>query len=138
MGLINDATAQQIKASLDLRFHRQQLLASNVANIDTPNYQPRDLRFEGALRDALADDSAQPPGFDRTDARHLPGTLASTPPDPQVIERPDVTNTLDGNGVDLDREMGRLTDNSLRFNAALESGRRRFQIMNFVIAEMTT
>ncbi len=138
MGMINDTTAQAIKASLDLRFQRQHLLASNIANIDTPQYQPRDLRFEGALREALADNDPHPPGFDTTDAQHLPGTLAPLSADPQIVERPDVTNTLDGNGVDLDREMGRLADNSLRFNAAIEAGRRRFQIMNFVISEMTT
>ena len=42
MSLITDTTNKAIQGALDLRFRRQEMLSSNLANLDTPNYQPKD------------------------------------------------------------------------------------------------
>ena len=53
-----------------------------------------------------------------------------------VEVRPDVLQSADGNGVDLDREMTRMTDNSIRYNASVEMQRRRVGILNYTISQM--
>ena len=61
MSIVNDNTSAVLEKALSLRFKRQQLLAANIANADTPSDRPVDLAFEGALKDAInKDDSADP------------------------------------------------------------------------------
>jgi flagellar basal-body rod protein FlgB len=132
---IGNETSAALKSAMDLRFRRQELLANNVANADTPGYTPRDLGFEGALAAAM-DDSVIPPGFVRTHAAHLAGDGDAGAAD-VVVERPDITNTLDGNSVDLDLEMARLADNSVRFSTTVEAFRRRGSMLANLISDMS-
>lgn len=135
---VTDATSRTLAAALDLRFRRQQLLTSNIANADTPNYQPVDLSFEGALRGAIEDGDPMPPGFDATHAKHLDGAMPVDAEPAEVVVRPDITNSLDGNGVDLDREMARMTDNAVHFQTIAEAARRRLAIVNYVLTQLST
>ena len=139
MSLVNDKTSAVLDKAISLRFQRQQLLVGNIANVDTPNYQPVDLAFEGALKEALESreqDDPMPPGFERTNAMHMSGWTESHPDPAQVHVRPDVTNSLDNNGVDLDKEMARVVDNSTHYQTALEVTRRRFNILTELISTM--
>lgn len=133
MALIADGVAIDIKAALDLRHQRQQLLTSNLANVDTPHYTPEDLAFEGALQRARAGQEGGP-RVARTDDGHLDSAVAGG--GDEIVERPDLTNSLDGNGVDLDAELARATDNALRYSATIELARRRHGIKAYVINRM--
>lgn len=135
MSMITDTTNQALQSSLDLRFRRQEMLSSNLANMDTPNYQPQDLEFEGALRNIRQNETASV-GIDRTHGEHRTMGQPEYGGDDAVIERPDVLNSVDGNGVDLDREMARFADNSMRYSATVEMMRRRVGIMNYSIMKM--
>ena len=138
MSLVSDNTSQVLDKALSLRFERQQLLAGNIANVDTPNYQPVDLAFEGAFQAALdrEDQVANNAPFSQTDDRHMSQRIVNPPRATEVLLRPDVTNSLDNNGVDLDREMARLTDNSTKYQTMVESARRRYAIITEVINTM--
>lgn len=137
MSLIADATSRQLELALDLRQQRAELLTANIANADTPQYQPVDLAFEGELSRALdADADTMPPGWRATDVGHLAGRMEAEAPPERVILRPDITNTLDGNGVDLDKELARFTDNNVKFQTTVESARRRYQMLVQVITEL--
>tara|TARA_B100000405_G_scaffold163044_1_gene113763 strand:+ start:528 stop:953 length:426 start_codon:yes stop_codon:yes gene_type:complete len=133
---ISDATMQNLERSLDLRLKRQELLASNMANVDTPHYQPVDLAFEGALAEAMEDGDTAAGGMHRTDASHVTGDTGQDYTPAEVLERPDVTNSLDGNGVDLDKELTRFAENKSRFEVTAESTRRRFLVLNYVIQQL--
>ena len=139
MSLVSDNTSQILDKALSLRFERQQLLAGNIANVDTPNYQPVDLAFEGAFKAALdrEDEVANNAPFSQTDKRHMSHQIVNPPRATEVMLRPDVTNSLDNNGVDLDREMARLTDNSTKYQTMVESARRRYAIITEVISTMS-
>ena len=96
-----------------------------------------DLNFEGALK-SVERAEAGAMGLDRTDGTHLQGTADSSAPQADIVTRPDVQNTLDGNGVDLDREVARFAENKAHYEVAVESTRRRFAILNYVISTMAT
>ena len=134
---INDSMMQNLERALDLRLKRQELLASNVANVDTPDYQPVDLAFEGALAQAMEEGDKAAAGMARTHGQHATGVTGQQFAPAEVVERPDVVGSLDGNGVDLDKELTRFAENKTRFDVTAESTRRRFVILNYVISQMS-
>jgi flagellar basal-body rod protein FlgB len=103
--------------ALTLRAQRQQVLASNIANADTPGYQARDFDFASVLRQATGAGGALRAGTALTDPRHLPAGTAGG--DPRLQYRMPEQPSLDGNTVDLDRERANFADNSVRYEATL-------------------
>lgn len=131
--MINDQVTMALRAALDLRLARQELLSNNIANADTPGFQPTDLAFEGVLEQELARGGGQ---LTRTSGQHLPTGVAHHNPMESTVERPDVVDSLDGNGVDTDRELARVAENSLQYRTTLEVVRRRYGIMKQTLADM--
>lgn len=115
---ITDSLDFQARA-LALRSQRQQLIASNIANADTPGYVARDMNFAQALQRAAA---ALPAA--RTLATTQPGHVAAAAAAAGdagadlVYATPSQTN-LDRNTVDMDRERASFADNALRYEATL-------------------
>lgn len=127
--------------ALALRAQRQQVLASNIANADTPNYQARDFDFGQALAQAAARLGTVPgngslpsssglhatrvalaasaSAGNRSDKGFLPigGSASST--HPTMLWRTPHQPSLDRNTVDLDQERASFADNSLRYEATL-------------------
>ncbi|HZE91434.1 MAG TPA: flagellar basal body rod protein FlgB [Rhizobacter sp.] len=108
--------------ALALRSERQQLLASNIANADTPGYVARDMDFNQALRQAtgaMQGATGQASGLAATQPGHI-GTSAGGSPGQSslVYSTPSQTN-LDGNSVDMDRERANFVDNSVHYEATL-------------------
>ena len=140
--ILTDNTLNALEKSLDLRLQRQELLAANLANIDTPGFKPHDMEFEGFLRKAQEvpePEAATGVGMERTSAMHIsPRDLPRTDDMPldNVVSRPGVENSLDGNGVDLDEEVMRSTENAARYTAAAEMTRRKIAILNYAISSV--
>ncbi|NRR30077.1 flagellar basal body rod protein FlgB [Oxalobacteraceae bacterium] len=111
------------EAALSLRSQRQTVLASNIANADTPNYKARDVDFSSALKGALERSSPSAGGPLRTTApKHFP----SPPQDGNVLPdgtalqyRGVVQGAVDGNTVDMDVERNQFADNALRYEAGI-------------------
>ncbi len=103
--------------ALNLRATRQQLLASNIANADTPGYQARDIDFSKTLQDALAG-RVQPAELARTAAAHIaPGQQGSAAG--AVQYRAVVQPSIDGNTVDMDVERAKFSENAVHYEANL-------------------
>ena len=108
-----------------MRSKRTHILASNIANSDTPNYKARDLAFAEVMRDVgtpgkpyanrLAMSGS---GVDTTHHRHM--KLRSVGRDAQVMYRQPQAASLDGNTVDKDLEQARFAENTIRYQASLE------------------
>ncbi len=81
---------------MDVASLRSDVIAQNIANVNTPGYQAQEVRFEDELAKALGR-----------------GSIDSA--DPHVQPTPGLVNRDDGNNVDIDREMGDSTKNSLLF-----------------------
>lgn len=79
---------------MDLLSARQKLVASNIANVDTPGYKAKDIDFQFEFMSMAQGGS------------------------PNVMEAPDLVVKNDGNNVNLDREARLLSENALRFNLA--------------------
>lgn len=113
-----DNEFQFYQTALTLRGYRQQLLASNIANADTPNFKARDINFAGALEGALSSRPANT-GLAVTSLRHI-GSSGENTAGAKVMYRTPVQPSIDGNTVDMDRERTQFADNAIHYQANLE------------------
>ena len=113
---IDDAFSFQQQA-LGLRAHRQQVLASNIANADTPNYKARDFDFSAALKDAMAGRNGGNLPLASTSGRHLQGTADSGPA--RLMYRKETQSSVDGNTVDMDVERAQFAENAIQYEAGI-------------------
>ncbi len=109
--------------ALSLRAERQQVLASNIANADTPNYKARDIDFRQALQAAVG--GAQAVTSATSHPAHLGAPVTSaagnvtTASGQQLLYRIPRQDSIDGNSVELDAERGEFADNAIRYEASL-------------------
>ena len=102
--------------ALKLQSKRMEVLADNLANVDTPNYKARDIDFRAALANAGSPDAQLPmattnPGHVSTD----PSVDASA----ALKYRTPLAPSLDGNTVDAQQEQSAFADNTVRYQATL-------------------
>ncbi|KAB2319189.1 flagellar basal body rod protein FlgB [Betaproteobacteria bacterium SCN1] len=101
--------------ALRLRDQRQQVLASNIANADTPNYKARDFDFKSALTSALG--GQQAPGgttLATTAPGHLKGSAELSTQSFLQYRQPAQGN-VDGNTVDVDAERAAFAENAVQY-----------------------
>jgi flagellar basal-body rod protein FlgB len=115
MQRLTDALEFQTQA-LVLRAERQRLIASNIANADTPGYVARDMDFARALREATGQAAAVAPAA--TQARHLQVAGGARAESQLLYAQPAQAN-LDRNSVDMDRERAAFADNTVKYEATL-------------------
>jgi len=100
---------------LGLRAQRSEVLSSNIANADTPNYKARDYDFADAMREASG--SAISMSMKATNAKHQ--TLSPGAGDGKLMYRVPMQPTLDGNTVETDVEQAAFAENTLKYRASL-------------------
>jgi len=122
-----DKEIQFVQSALNLRARRQEVLASNIANADTPNYKARDLDFAAALKQAMGPAKGDIT-LARTSARHLEGTGASSAA-AHVKYRAAVQPSLDGNTVDPDVERAHFAENALHYQFLIDRAASSFKTM---------
>ena len=122
--------------AMDYRAARQDMIASNIANVDTPNYKPRDISFEQALvakkADLLRDDSKQLK-MANTNSGHLKPESQTASFKPTLYFRDGHMARNDGNSVDIDVETTEMSKNSIMFNALVSALKKDSQIYKSVI-----
>ncbi|MFT4561031.1 MAG: flagellar basal-body rod protein FlgB [Gammaproteobacteria bacterium] len=96
-----------------LRAQRAELLAANLANADTPNYQARDIDFRAVLAGSTSNGE-----LTATHAKHL-GNTDSSMLGAEIMYRAPTQPSIDQNTVDVAAERARFLDNSLRYQASL-------------------
>jgi flagellar basal-body rod protein FlgB len=136
---IFDASMARLERALDVRLVRQNVLASNIANVDTPGFKPKDVDFtaamiavEGAARDthgvALPHTpvvgTLAAPGGGGLQARDLP-----------IVEVPAGGGSFDGNTVDLDRTMVAMAENALQYSANARAIGKKLAILRYVASD---
>lgn len=106
------------QTALNLRAARQELLASNIANADTPNFKAKDIDFASALRNALGGTSEKLPVVETSPA-HLAGGSGDSIMGAPVMYRRPLQPSADSNTVDMDVERAQFADNALRYEASV-------------------
>jgi flagellar basal-body rod protein FlgB len=115
-----------LSKALDLRTQRHQVLASNIANADTPNYKARDIDFKSAMQNALAGRAdAGALGMVVTSSAHQVGSGMGSPGTLQY--RTETQSAVDGNTVDMDVERAQITDNALQYQILTQLVTNKFQ-----------
>lgn len=116
-----DAALGFHETALRIRAQRQELIAANIANADTPHYKARDIDFKNAMKSAISGTTQANFGTAKTNAQHLDGVPAAgggwKPGEP--LFRPIIQGSVDGNTVDMDVERNQFTDNAIRYEASL-------------------
>lgn len=114
-------TIPMLSSVLDYRSERQKLISTNVANIETEGYQPKELEFKNHLLDSMG--NRQNVQIVRTHRKHLP-----------LLEPGNTYKVkISGDRVSLDKEMMNLAENNLSYNASTDIVARKFRsISNFL------
>jgi len=122
-----------VEKVLDLRLERQNVVMSNIANVNTPKYKSRSLAFEDDLQAALNLDGRG--RMAKTDPHHMPFDFdvngfqgkGLTEFKPRMVYGEDV--------VDLDKEMAAMAKNSMMYNALSDIEAKNFTSLQSVIQE---
>lgn len=125
-----------MKEALDYRAARQDMIASNIANADTPNYRPRDIRFEEALAlksAQISSDKSTTLQMTQTSSKHLSGLDTTSDTKATTFFRDGHMARNDGNSVDLDVESSEMAKNSMMFNALTAAIKKDSTIFKSVI-----
>lgn len=105
--------------ALAFRSQRAEVLASNIANTDTPGYKARDIDFKSVLENAVQANASvsSSSSLTRTNSNHI--QLNTTENSSEVLYRVPNQSSLDGNTVDEQTEKSAFADNALRYQASI-------------------
>ena len=117
-----DTSFKALDAALGAAGKRQQVLANNLANVNTPGYKREDVKFDGVLAKAL--DAAK-----SGDTTALDGLSAQVSTDSSAVAM-----RADGNSVDVDQEMAYVAENNIRYNALVQLAQKKLDTMKYVIS----
>jgi flagellar basal-body rod protein FlgB len=131
--LFADKTPLVLEKALDFQSERQLLISSNISNIDTPGYKAKDIDFKGALKAALG--SGDDLVLRSTHKDHIgpqKGAIKGLRAETFVETDPAKSN---GNNVNVDKEMMKLSENQISYNATVQMLAKRFSTIRSAITE---
>lgn len=130
---IADQTMSVLKKSLDLRAQKQQVIAANIANAETPGYAARKMTFEADLRNAIA---APETAGRISNAKHFPiGSSGINGVQGRIVKQRDPNPIGDGNSVSLDDEMFDLAENQLLFEASAQILKKKLTLLKYAVSD---
>jgi len=130
---VNDKTIQAIASALNFRQMRQEIISSNIANAETPGYKAKRLDFEKALARALDVDGNL--AMKVNDPRHYDvGSGGFTNLEPELYQDPNGVASEDGNTVDREAEMGRMAENKIMYDAAVQLLNKKLGLMKYILS----
>src|SRR5579883_514884 len=137
LSLFNDPRISVLSQALTGLAQRQQAIAGNIANVDTPGYQRKDVNFEAQLRAELGLSSSVP--LATTNPLHFRGTAS----DPGLLDTsgnssgsPNGAQRNDGNNVDIDYEMTQLSQTTLQYETLTQATTTSFNTLNSIVSHL--
>ena len=129
---IFDKTIGLLEQALDLRSERHRVITGNIANQDTPGYKAAEIRFHEALDASLG---AGGLSLETTHPGHVSSGGPSSPAAPPATPIPGASARLDGNTVAGEREMAKLAENTLMYDATIQMITSKFKTLKSAIHE---
>jgi flagellar basal-body rod protein FlgB len=137
MGIQISRAHELMSKALDYRAARQDLIAGNIANEDTPFYHPRDIRFEDSLQNEAKKIFNEPTvaklELARTDGAHFASAHETNAGKAMLYYRDGHLARNDGNSVDLDIETTEMTKNSMMFQGVTAALKKEAALFKAVI-----
>ena len=124
-------TSKMIEKALDVSSKRHNLIAGNIANMDTIGYKPKDLDFNKTLNRAMS--NKKPDFLEKTNLKHL-----SFNDDYSFIMKGENSEEIDIyhlDSVNIDTQMMSLMENNIKYRATTEMLLRKMKILNYSIDE---
>ena len=129
---VDDTTLKTLATALNFRQMRQEIIASNIANAETPGYRAKRLDFEEALARAIDLDKLR--SMDTTDKDHFDvGGGGFDNLEPKIYDDPNGVVANDGNTVDRDSEMAMMAENKIMYDAAIQMLNKKLALMKYAI-----
>lgn len=119
--MIDTAMTEALGRFLDVDVARYKLIATNLANVDTPGYRTRDLDFRAELERATRASAAGQPGFSEVSSNPVAHAVHG------LMERPD------GNNVSVERESLLLAETQMKFNLGVQMLKDQFHLISTAI-----
>ena len=119
----NDLTYDALGAAIGAASRNQQVISNNLANVNTPGYKRMQVNFQDLLRNTI----------ERAEGGSGRDALREFTP---LVETDGATSMrADGNNVDVDAEMAKLSENQIRYNTLIEIMSKRNQMLRFVATD---
>ena len=116
----------RLKLGLDAAWLRNEVLANNIANVDTPNFKRSDVRFSKILEESIS--------MKTTREKHInPASSPSTNYSTEVYEDSNTNVRMDGNNVDIEREMNELAKNTIWYNYLTHMVTKEIKLLDLAI-----
>ncbi len=117
---------------LSFRGDRQNVISSNIANIDTPNYKTKELVFEKELKKVQDDSDLK---LSTTNGKHISnfGEIEEKSSDSRIVDVEGLEEQNDGNNVNLDQQMSEMSKNKVIFDAIQASITKDSRLFRSVI-----
>jgi flagellar basal-body rod protein FlgB len=121
MNQIFDNTLKALAMSTKMRELRQNVISANVANAETPGYKSKVVDFENALAHALSTPGSMDNKLERLSA--------------DVYDNPEAEVGLDGNSVDLEKEMAAMVENNLMYRTATQMINKKLAALKYAATD---
>ncbi|MCL2878589.1 MAG: flagellar basal body rod protein FlgB [Acidobacteria bacterium] len=131
LDLFESKTLNAMESYMDRLSQRHKIVASNIANIDTPGYKTRDISFHATIDELLTEPSAG--RLRLTRERHI--DAEGVGPLNMVFEPKGLIERADRNNVDIDREMTKLSETSFGYSMMTQLLRGKYQKLSTSINE---
>ena len=131
LDFFQDQTVNAMEAYMTRLSQRQQIVASNLANIDTPGFKTKDISFHATMQELLSENAI---GLRTERPEHSQGSVQFRP-QAQAFEVQGLPSRADQNNVDLDREMLKLGETSFSYSLITQMLRGKFHTIASSINE---
>ncbi|MFY9381525.1 MAG: flagellar basal body rod protein FlgB [Eubacteriales bacterium] len=126
-----------LKKGLDVTWLRNQVIANNIANVDTPGFKSSEVEFEDFMTAALKSDDESKLELRKTHSRHIDGSSINVKDildiEPKVVRKDSTSVRLDDNNVDIETEMVALAKNQIEYYALVNRINSEFEKLNTAI-----
>ena len=133
MLLAGDKTAVLLEKSLDTAVLRYQVIANNLANIDTPGFKKSSVIFEEMLQSAIEGQPAF--SLRKTHPNHIGSHNSIEEVQPQVEKDSATSLRLEGNNVDMEEEMTKMVMNSINYYFSAQQINKKLAMLRYVITD---
>lgn len=131
-GIFERMKIDTLGTALDASSVRNNVIAENIANMDTPGYKAKDLEFYDVMQEALGSGKKLP--MTRTNEKHLPPSDKPVDVSSYVYQQNNPSVRNDGNDVNIDYEMSQMAENTIRYNMLSQLTSGKFTKLKDIIA----